>query len=260
MHETAAALADARWPLAPPAEAGWLRELTADDGITGFMSPALPDAAWLLHSLYEHEVGPTDMSFDAYARAVRAGGGKDVIPGIDPAEVLDAPTGEHPGPRWRRLRWAELADRLGDPTVPEGRYPCHSSFPSIRPGTWPAGLRAPSEGHMDRPDWNRLVDLLAAHGPHGAETACLAYWSPLLQGADFDDPHLRAGVLADAKVLFDHPEEEKWTPSNLWARDLSWVVCTDYDLWATKVSGPRALVEALLADPEIEAVRVPWAA
>ncbi|MFD5616984.1 hypothetical protein [Streptomyces yangpuensis] len=26
-------------------------------------------------------------------------------------------------------------------------------------------------------------------------------------------------------------------PSNLWAQDRSWVVCTDYDLWATKVAG-----------------------
>lgn len=36
------------------------------------------------------------------------------------------------------------------------------------------------------------------------------------------------------------------------------VICTDYDLWATKVCGPRPLVEALLTDLDIEAIRLPW--
>ncbi|MEU6896000.1 hypothetical protein ABZ934_30445 [Streptomyces sp. NPDC046557] len=60
--------------------------------------------------------------------------------------------------------------------------------------------------------------------------------------------------------MYDRPEVEFWTPSNLWARDRSWVLCTDHDLWATKVAGPAPLVEALLNDSEIEAaVRLPWA-
>jgi hypothetical protein len=37
------------------------------------------------------------------------------------------------------------------------------------------------------------------------------------------------------------------------------MICTGYDLWATKVAGPGPLVDALLADIEIEAVRLPWA-
>lgn len=69
--------------------------------------------------------------------------------------------------------------------------------------------------------------------------------------------HVRAGRLGDAHALYDNPEAD-FTPSNLWAEDRSWVVYTDYDLWATKVSGPEHLVEALLRDPEIEAVRLPW--
>ncbi|MFJ3172001.1 hypothetical protein ACIPJK_14605 [Streptomyces roseus] len=39
----------------------------------------------------------------------------------------------------------------------------------------------------------------------------------------------------------------------------SWVLCTDYDLWAAKAAGPPALIHALLNDGEIEAVRLPWA-
>ncbi|WP_158634220.1 hypothetical protein [Amycolatopsis sp. WAC 04197] len=38
----------------------------------------------------------------------------------------------------------------------------------------------------------------------------------------------------------------------------SWCLCTDYDLWATKVAGPQVLVDALVSDSEIEAIRLPW--
>ncbi|MGW3910016.1 hypothetical protein ACWEBX_00580 [Streptomyces sp. NPDC005070] len=259
MHETAAARATARWPFAEPREADGLRELTADDGLTGFMPPASPDAAWVLHSMYEHELGPDDMSFGDFQRAVLSGE-HDVIPGLDPADVLDGVPGELPGPRWHRLRWTELARRIGDPVVPEGRFPCHTSFPGIKSGSWPATIQAPSEGHLARADWNRLIDLLTEHSPLGADTPCLAYYSPLLRAdGDYENARIRTGRLADAKVLYDHPEEDHWSPSNLWSRDRSWIVCTDYDLWATKVAGPVQLVEALLDDAEIEAVRLPWA-
>ncbi|WP_241200464.1 hypothetical protein [Streptomyces sp. ADI92-24] len=79
------------------------------------------------------------------------------------------------------------------------------------------------------------------------------------RGRGFDNLHVRTGRLADAQVLYDHPGEENWSPSNLWSRDQSWVLCTDYDLWAAKVAGPAALIEALLDDGELEAVRLPWA-
>lgn len=186
MYETSAALATALWPLATSAETDWVRELAEDDGLTGFMPPSLPDTAWVLHSMDEHELGPFDMSYVEYQRAFlnSKSAGPEIIPGLDPAEIFADPSdtfapskGEHPGPRWRRLRWADL----------------------------------------------------------------------------------RAGRLADAKALYDHPNEEWWSPSNLWAHDRSWVLCTDYDLWATKLAGPAPLVEALLDDPEIEAVRLPWA-
>ncbi|MCX5199249.1 hypothetical protein OOK31_36120 [Streptomyces sp. NBC_00249] len=261
MDETSAALATARWPLAASGETDWLRELADDDGLTGFMPPPHPDAAWVLHSMYEHEVGPTDMSYATYNQAVlMAGGtGPEIIPGLDPAEVFGGTQGEHPGPRWRRLRWAELSQRIGDPLVPEGKFPCYTAFPSLRqPVGWPVGICAPSEGYVDRADWNRLVDLLTEHSPQGPDTPCLAYWTPLVLGAeDFDNLSVRSGRLGDAKALYDHPEPE-WSPSNLWARDRSWVLCTDYDLWATKVAGPAPLIEALLADKDVEAVRLPW--
>ncbi|MGY5106889.1 hypothetical protein ACWC19_41260, partial [Streptomyces sp. 900105245] len=51
------------WPIAPPSEADWLHELCGD-GTTGYMPPALPDAAWVLHAMYEHESGPAGATYD----------------------------------------------------------------------------------------------------------------------------------------------------------------------------------------------------
>ncbi|MFJ3903601.1 hypothetical protein [Streptomyces sp. NPDC090025] len=222
-----------RWPLAPASTADWLAELTQEDGLTGFEAPRRPDAAWVLGGMYER--------------------GENAGESVNHSQSRD----EHPGPGWRRLRWAELAARLGDPVVPPDTYPCFNCFPSerdadIRPGSveWPA------EGSLDRPTWDRLIGFLTEHSPQGPDTPCLAYYNPII-ARDYDEKHIRSGRLGDARALFDHPDIY-YTPSNLWPADRSWVVCTDYDLWATKVCGPGPLVEALLADAELEAVRLPW--
>ncbi|MFC9087431.1 hypothetical protein [Nocardiopsis dassonvillei] len=257
----------ARWPVVSSEETRWLSELTGDDGLTGFMPPPLPDAAWVLHAMYEHERGSSGATYDDRHRARLADGSiaPEIVGGVDLTRVGTVTGGgvgrtEHPGPGWRRLRWEELAHRVGDPLVPEGLLPSYRCFPSAkREGSWPLGVIPPTEGSLDRESWNRLIDVLARHSPAGADTRCLSYHSPLmLDTVDFDDLHVRTGRLADAGVLYDLPEVD-FSPSNLWARDRSWVVCTDYDLWATKVAGPAPLVEALLGDTGVEAVRLPWA-
>ncbi|GAB7110157.1 hypothetical protein JCM4814A_84720 [Streptomyces phaeofaciens JCM 4814] len=254
----------ARWPLTPSRAADWLLDLCGD-GLTGFMPPASPDAVWVLNAMYEHERGPTDVSHHEYHQARLADGRAEplVVAGID-LDAVGVATGgglgraEHPGRGWRRLRWAELARRTGDPRVPDGLLPSFRCFPSVRKhGSWPLGIHPPTEGSLDRETWNRLIAVLTEHSPAGADTRCLAYYSPLTLGAaDFENPHVRTGRLGDAPILYDNPEVD-FSPSNLWAEDRSWVLCTDYDLWATKVAGPAALVAALLDDPEIEAVRLP---
>lgn len=120
------------------------------------------------------------------------------------------------------------------------------------------GIEVPPEGSLDRPTWDRLVDLLVAHSTEGADTRVLAhYCPPTLPAGDFDNLHVRTGRLGGAHALHDNPEAD-FSPSNLWPEDRSWVLGTDYDLWATKVVGPEHLVGALLRDPVIEAVRLPW--
>ncbi|CAL9381822.1 hypothetical protein [Streptomyces sp. enrichment culture] len=224
----------ALWPVARVSEADWLAELTGDDGLTGFEAPGRPDAAWVLGGMYER-------SGAAAGDAVNDGQSRH----------------EHPGPGWERLRWAELAARIGDPVVPPGLYPCCRCFPSAKgAGIRPGSVEWPAEGSLDRPTWDQLIRFLTAHSPQGAGTDCVAYYNPLVTG-DFEKGQVRSGRLGDARALFDNPDV-LYTPSNLWSADRSWVVCTDYDLWGTKVCGPRPLVEALLADAEIEAVRLPW--
>lgn len=259
-------LVSSLWPVVPSSVTDWLLQLCGD-GITGFMPPAMPDAAWVLNAMYEHERGPTDVSYHDYHQGRLADGGTlpRVVAGIDLDAVSVATGGglgraRHPGPGWRRLRWDELARRTGDPAVPDGLLPSYRCFPSARiDGSWPLGVIPPTEGSLDRETWCRLIAILAQYGPAGPDTRCLAYYNPLMLGAtDVDDLHVRAGRLGDAEILYDHSEAD-FSPSNLWADDRSWVLCTDYDLWATKIAGPPALVDALLSDPEIEAIRLRWA-
>ncbi|MEV6575735.1 hypothetical protein [Streptomyces sp. NPDC051577] len=224
----------ALWPLAPASETGWLAALAQDDGLTGCEAPGRPDAAWVLGGMYERGATAGDSVNDSQSRD------------------------EHPGPGWERLRWAELAARIGDPVVPQGLYPCFRCFPSTKgAGIRPGSIEWPAEGSLDRPTWDQLIRFLTKHSPQEADTPCLAYYNPLIV-QDFENRHVRSGRLGDAQALFDNPDI-LYTPSNLWAADRSWVLYTDYDLWGTKVCGPRPLIAALLADSEIEAVRLPWA-
>ncbi|MFF9645346.1 hypothetical protein [Kitasatospora aureofaciens] len=253
------------WPLTPSGATDWLLELCGD-GVTGFMPPAMPDAVWVLNAMYEREQGPSEVSYHDYRQASLADGSIQpaTFAGIN-LEVGIATGGglgraEHPGRGWRRLRWAELARRTGDPVVPDGLLPSRRCFPSAKKeGSWPLGIVPPTEGSLDRETWNRLIAVLTEHSPAGPDTRCLAYYNPLmLATSDFDNLHVRAGRLGEAAILYDNPEAS-FSPSNLWAVDRSWVLCTDYDLWATKVAGPARLIEELLNDPEIEAVRLLWA-
>lgn len=114
------------WPRVPSGATDWLLELCGD-GITGFMPPAMPDAVWVLNAMYEHEQGPADVSYDEYHQARHTDGSTlpHIVAGID-LDAVGVATGgglgraQHPGPGWRRLRWAELARRTGGPAVPDG--------------------------------------------------------------------------------------------------------------------------------------------
>ncbi|MEV5510125.1 hypothetical protein [Streptomyces orinoci] len=255
----------ALWQIASSTETEWLVELCKDEGTTGFPPPGMPDAAWVLNAMYEHQQGPGLVSHHEVRQAGLADGSiePDSFHGID-LEVGTVTGGrlgraEHPGPGWRRLRWAELARRTGDPVVKEGYWPSRRSVPDGRmeDRSWPVSIVPPTEGSLDRETWNRLIEILQEYSPAGPDTRCLAYYNPLMMG-DFDNLHVLSGRLGDARALYDMDEPD-FSPSNLWPEDRSWIVYTDYDLWGTKVVGPTALLDTLVGDTEIEAVRLPWA-
>jgi hypothetical protein len=151
-----------------------------------------------------------------------------------------------------------LAARLGEPVVPVGLPPCFKCLSGAHPGgSWPANITPPSEGSLDREGWYRLVDLLIQHSPQGAATDCLAYFSPAQHLPRSEDGLVLAGLLRDAANLYDHPYGTG-SPANFWSSDRSWVTWSDWDLWGTKVTGPAVLGNAILGDPQLEAISLPW--
>ncbi|MET9657772.1 hypothetical protein [Streptomyces sp. NPDC006510] len=84
-------------------DAFWLLEL-ADDGLTGFMPPPMPDSMWVLNAVYEHEQVPTDLPYDACHRARVSEGtiAPQIVGGIDLSRMGTATGGglgsaDHPG-------------------------------------------------------------------------------------------------------------------------------------------------------------------
>ncbi|MEW2358977.1 hypothetical protein [Spirillospora sp. NPDC029432] len=241
---------------------GWLKDLDPEHGHTGYEPPRRPDAAWILHSMYVWKDGLVTTTHDDVLQSARASGLAEPDPDGDLMEgaVVTGTRlgrGGHPGAGWRRLRWAELARGFGEPAVPAGERPGIRCLRQAHPtGSWSAAIEPPAEGCLDREGWRRLMALLVRHDVDGEDRRCFAYYCSLVTN-DWDRETVLAGRLGDAAGLYDHPAVES-CPSNLWADDRSWVVYCDWDLWGTKVVGPPALIESVLADPELEALRLPW--
>ncbi|MGI5168667.1 hypothetical protein ACQEU3_30400 [Spirillospora sp. CA-253888] len=264
------------WAPVPGEAVAWLNELDPDHCYSGFEPPRSPDAVWLLHAMYAWQGGLVTTTHDDLYRSMRGAGLTEPDPGGDPVggeQAGDMDVGDlledavvtgselgrsgHPGRGWRRLRWAELARGFGGPVVPEGEFPGHRCLRQAHPtGSWSAAIEPPAEGCLDREGWHRLMEVLVRHSAAGADTRVLAYYCPLLT-SDWDHETVLAGRLGDAAALYDHPRMTS-CPSNLWPVDRSWVVYCDWDLWGTKVVGPAALAADLLADGELEALRLPW--
>lgn len=237
--EEAAAFAD--WTRVP-AEAGtrWLAELSGDDGLLGFEPPARPDSAWILHAMYEDPRQPATPAGEA-----ESAGDRDD----------ETDWAARPGPDWQRLRWSELAERAGTPVVEEGSYPDRYQ---LRSGTRsrPDNILWSNEGSLDRETWHQLIDLLIEHSPDGPDTRCLVHFCRNM--FYYHVPTVLTGRLGDAHGLHHHPDLMAYSPSNVWPVDRSWVTFTHFDLHGTKVAGPTSLIDSLLDDPGLEALRLPW--
>ena len=240
-------------PLDYDVETAWLRERTPSSGpnsggaTTGYEPTGYEHAIWVLHAMYE----PIESKPVPIATHDATGIGAGSIRQPDRRRDVDfEPLGvanPEPGPGWRRVRWSELAERLGSRLQGQPYPPCFRWFPDEG---WPADLLPPSEGSLDQPTARRLVAHLAhvSDSPH-----CIAAYSFLAGG--WREPNLCFAGSVDR--LLDLCADGLGTPSNFWALDRTWFAYTDWDLWATKVNGPVALIAALEADPELETITWP---
>ncbi|MEU0544494.1 hypothetical protein ABZ319_31940 [Nocardia sp. NPDC005978] len=253
------------WNIADRALVSWLGTPDTDIGWCGYETASTPDAVWLLHAMYEHDSAPSELTYNDVRQHRLAAGSKEPfsLPGLAEIDARSVEIGSsvgrsrHPGPGWRRLRWAELADRLGEQPVPEGMLPCYRCLPGATTnGSWPVSIRPPAEGSLDRESWHVLLEVLTACSPRGAATPCVAYFGPGASG-EFDTGITVSGPLGSAAELYDHPGGQG-SPSNLWAADRSWITWSDWDLWGTKVTGPPEVVAAVLGSSELEGLRLSW--
>ena len=238
---------------------GWLAEITDRDGIAGFDAAGWPAATWVLHSIYEDRADTSEATHDD-VRQARLAAGLDTPMMIGDVNLDEQTTviggslgmSERPEGAWTRLRWHELAARLAidfsDKEVP----PCFRWFPYR---SWPSRLDPPDEGSLDEASLEALVDLLGAQSSKGESTRCVAYYCPLANRGNFDETWMREVELRHLRALVDTSQGQLGTPSNWWAADRSWMVYTNWDLWATKISGPAALIASIEADPRLECLR-----
>lgn len=194
---------------------------------------------------------------------------------------------------WTTVRWSDVAARTGRRTHPLMLW--HELIGAEDPWNprsdlWPDG--GPVRGDLDLEQLDALTRVLARHT--GTPERCLfALWegwgelngsgailttgpsgtsSRALPRAFTDDEWaaprfvlpdrsylLLAGPLDATRALTEHrgtgvPGTR--SPQLLWPEDRTWCVASEIDLDSTVVGGTRALLDAVLADPDLEAWEV----
>ncbi|ALG09868.1 hypothetical protein [Kibdelosporangium phytohabitans] len=238
--------------LDPADQLAWLPDGPDDAGwATGFDRHGWEDSTWVLHAIWE-QVGGEQLTHDERRRQrIEAGEVEPTVTGGVNLDEMSVDTGvtlgyrRDPGSGWSRLRWADLAGRMGfavgqDRVVP----PSNAWFPI---SSWQVAVQPPTEGSLDETSLRAVLEVLAVQ----SDPECYAFYAAVPTG-DFDTPTLMHGPLDAVPELVT---EMAMTPSNLWPADRSWLVYTDWDLWATRVSGPPALIRAIEAHPDLETVR-----
>ena len=233
----------------------WIQPSKRDDPV-GMDLSGWKDSVWVLHSMYENSSLPSHISYDQARRAaIESGIEKPVIINgfsLDDGGAVTIGVGlgfrDRPGEGWRRLTWHEYFARLGQTPGHDEAFP--PSFRWFSGGGWPVSVDFPAEGSLDGESLRALVSLLTNRAP----AAHCFFYSAALTTGDFDNVEIHEGRVSDIFELVGE-RAGQFSPSNFWPADHSWFVYTDYDLCATRVSGPAALIAALEADPILETLR-----
>jgi hypothetical protein len=230
---------------------------------------------WVLNAVYENPEMPPDMTHhELHQRAIELGLREPtVVNGVNLDELM-VTTGqslgfvELPGGSWRRVRWAEVGRRADfEFWAVSGRWPNQRYVPQeqwddpavLPPGSdprigpteqssWPVALLPPAQGSLDEESLQALVAVLSRHTPPAALAHCDFFFGcpPLCEGRRMFSGHLR-----EVRSLVD---DTGYTPNNFWPADRSWLVYTDHDLCATRVSGSIELIAALTAADGLDSV------
>ena len=217
------------WDSLDESAVGRLAERCGDAGWAGHDGGDMPDSIWVLHAMYQQV---------------------DELP-VEP--VMWTGDDADAGGQLRRVLWAEFGRRFEVPMVTPGRWP---GAQGALPGLWERNnFHVPSEGSMDRGSWTALLEHLITISPDGAATSCGAFFTT----PSGDEQHAAfTGVLGEALDLLDLPLDGLNNgPQNVWDLAETWIVYTDYDLWATRVSGPSDLIDRLVNDDRLETEHLP---
>lgn len=216
--------------------------------------------------------------FDAYARILHR---------------AQAPAPDGGAGAARHARWSEVAALTGRDLHPLVLW--HRLIGAVDPWNpesdqWPGG--GPAWGDLDLEQLDALTRLLAGHtgtpehclfalwegwsllngsgvavtvGPEGKSTRPLARaftddeWAAPRLALPDRTYLLLAGPLDAARALTEHARNgvpSTQSPQLIWPEDHAWCAATEIDLDSTVVGGTRALVDAVLADPTLEAWEV----
>lgn len=223
-----------------------------------FVAHCLPSAfssyAKILHPMYEDlELIGTTTSWDQEDKLLR----QLKEPAEDPtlrridelisSATLMMKTGTCPE-SGRRIRWKELADRLGLRFHSEINA---SSFSQVFPnGSWPRHLIGPAEGDLAIEHCAHLINMLTTFTQ---PQPC--YFKYIDYATHKCEPLIFRGQLDDIYSILKH-ERVRTSPTWWWPSDRSWCVNTDWDLTFSLVGGPEHLIAKLLIHPELECIRV----
>jgi hypothetical protein len=202
------------------------------------------------------DVGPA-----AWVAAALADGGGTVsamVPAGFPAYARVLPPTYEDGDPERRHRWPEIAARTGVRLAAETR------FDDLVAGSDRWGR--PSDGGLDARETAALAGVLAGftgtpdrayfclwEGFGLPETEALAT-RPMRVRTPHRAYHLLTGPVAAAAAL---PAAVPWRCASLWwPADRAWLVATELDGYLTYLGGARAAIDAVLAEPALDAVPV----
>ncbi|WP_369056597.1 hypothetical protein [Kineococcus terrestris] len=205
------------------------------------------------------------------------------------ARLLHPARDEHEQP----ATWAQVATRTGQPLHPDTTWEQVSATVRTRRSShsrWPGS--DPHLGELGQAGWDALLRHLRRYSGTRAHCLLAVDENlPWVSGHGigfYGDPHhieppqepafdahvraraprlltgsrsylLLTGTLDAVPTLgrtLRYREErwfERYSPSLLWPLDRSWLVCTDLDFDYTFATGPRSLLEAVLADDRLEA-------